>query len=108
MRDYRGVFWPAVLILVGVVALLANAGLISTDRLSLFADMWPLILIVIGLEMIARRRLQGAAADLAAVLIVVIAAGGTLVTSPWRPTPARPTSSTRRPPSVASTMPRSR
>src|ERR1700682_6856098 len=76
MRSYRSVFWPAVLILVGVVALLANAGLISTDRLSLLVDMWPLILIVIGLELIARRRLQGSAADLAAVLIVVIAAGG--------------------------------
>lgn len=78
MRNYRSIFWPAVLILVGVIALLANAGVISTDRLSLLLDMWPLILIVIGLELIARRGLQGATADLAAVLIVVIAAVGAL------------------------------
>ncbi|GAC1642488.1 MAG: DUF5668 domain-containing protein [Candidatus Dormibacteraceae bacterium] len=79
MRTYRSFFWPAVLILIGVVALLANAGLISTDRLSLLSDMWPLILVLIGLEMIAHRRFQGAAADVAAVLIVLIAAGGALL-----------------------------
>jgi hypothetical protein len=87
MRNYRSVFWPAVLILVGVVALLANTGLISTDRLSLLVDMWPLILIVIGLELIARRRLQGSSADLAAVLIVVIAAGGALAYAALAPNP---------------------
>ena len=87
MRNYRSVFWPAVLILVGVVALLANAGVISTDRLSLLIDMWPLILIVIGLELIARRRLQGNRADLAAVLIVVIAAGGALAYAALAPNP---------------------
>jgi hypothetical protein len=90
MRNYRSVFWPAVLILVGVVALLANAGLISTDRLGLLIDMWPLILIVIGLEIIARRRLQGSAGDLAAVLIVVIAAGGALAYVTLAPNPGTP------------------
>src|SRR5258708_23450972 len=78
MRNYRRVFWPAVLILVGVMALLASAGAIPTDRLSLSPDRWPLILSVIGLELIARRGLQGASAALAAVLIVVIAAVGAL------------------------------
>lgn len=87
MRNYRTVFWPAVLILVGVVALLANAGVISTDRLSLLFDMWPLILIVIGLELIARRGLQGATADLAAVLIVVVAAVGALAYVAVAPNP---------------------
>jgi hypothetical protein len=87
MRNYRSVFWPAVLILVGVIALLANAGVISTDRLSLLIDMWPLILIVIGLELIARRGLQGATADLAAVLIVLIAAVGALAYTALAPNP---------------------
>jgi hypothetical protein len=68
-----------VLILVGVIALLANGGLISTDRLSL--------LIVIGLELIARRGLHGATADLAAVLIVVIAAVGALAYIALAPNP---------------------
>jgi Domain of unknown function (DUF5668) len=86
-RHYRGFFWPAVLILIGVVALLANAGLISTDRLALLSDLWPLILIVIGLEIIARRALQGAAGDVAAVLIVLIAAGGALAYVALAPNP---------------------
>jgi hypothetical protein len=49
--------------------------------------MWPLVLVVIGLELIARRRLQGFAADLAAVLIVVIAAGGALAYAALAPNP---------------------
>jgi cell wall-active antibiotic response 4TMS protein YvqF len=72
----RSFFWPAVLILIGVVALLVNAGAISSDRLYRLADLWPLILVVIGLELISRRALQGASADLAAVLIVLVAAVG--------------------------------
>ncbi|HVS47922.1 MAG TPA: DUF5668 domain-containing protein [Candidatus Dormibacteraeota bacterium] len=87
MRQYRGFFWPAVLILIGVLALLANSGLISADRLSLLSDMWPLILIVIGLELFARRALQGPAADVAAVLIVVLAAGGAIVYVALGPNP---------------------
>lgn len=86
-RHYRGFFWPAVLILVGVVALLANAGLVSTDRLALLSDLWPLVLIVIGLEIIARRGLQGAAGDVAAVLIVLLAAGGAVAYVALAPNP---------------------
>jgi cell wall-active antibiotic response 4TMS protein YvqF len=87
VRRYRGFFWPAVLILVGVIAFLANAGLISTDRLALLVDLWPLVLIVIGLEIIARRGLQGAAGDVAAVLIVLIAAGGAIAYVALAPNP---------------------
>lgn len=86
-RRYRGFFWPAVLILVGVIALLANAGLISADRLALLSDMWPLVLIVIGLEIIARRALPGTQGDVAAVLIVLIAAGGAVAYIALAPNP---------------------
>lgn len=87
MRHYRSFFWPVVLILAGVVALLINAGVVSTDRLSLLVDLWPLILIVIGLELIARRALQGTAGDVAAVLIVLVAAGGAFVYVARAPNP---------------------
>jgi hypothetical protein len=86
-NQYRGLFWPGVLILVGVLALLANAGVISSDRLSLLVDLWPLILVVIGLELIARRGLQGTAAEVAAVLIVLIAVGGALAYVALAPNP---------------------
>jgi hypothetical protein len=73
---YRSFFWPAVLILVGVFALLVNSGLVAPERLARLADLWPLILVVIGLELLVRRSLQGANAELAAVLIVVLAITG--------------------------------
>jgi hypothetical protein len=87
-RNYRTFFWPAVLILVGIVALLVNVGLIATDRLSLLVDLWPLILIVIGLELLARRTLPGSPGDVAAVLIVLIAAGGAIAYVGLAPNPA--------------------
>jgi hypothetical protein len=87
MRQYRGFFWPAILILIGVFALLVNSGVVSTDRLSLLFDMWPLLLIVIGLELIVRRGVQGSAADVAAVLIVLLALGGAIAYVALAPNP---------------------
>jgi|GEM_PF-1079096 len=77
-RHYRSYFWPVVLIVIGIFALLVELNVISADRLYRLADLWPLILIVIGLELIARRTLQGAAVDIAAVLILVIAGVGAI------------------------------
>jgi Domain of unknown function (DUF5668) len=88
VRRYRSYFWPAVLILIGIVALLVNSGVISTDRLALLGDLWPVILIVIGLEIIARRGLPGQAGDVAAVLIVLLAAGGALAYVALAPNPS--------------------
>ena len=87
VRRYRSYFWPAVLILIGLIALLVNAGVISTDRLNLLGDLWPVILIVIGLELIARRGLPGQAGDVAAVLIVLLAAGGAIAYVALAPNP---------------------
>jgi hypothetical protein len=77
-RRYRSFFWPLVLIVIGLIALLVQLGVISEDRLYRLADLWPLILIVIGLELITRRALKGMAVDVATVLILLIAGGGAL------------------------------
>ncbi|MHB8587721.1 MAG: LiaI-LiaF-like domain-containing protein [Candidatus Dormibacteraceae bacterium] len=87
VRRYRSFFWPAVLILIGILALLVNSGAVSTDRLSLLADLWPVILIVIGLELLTRRGLHGQPGDVAAVLIVLLAAGGTIAYVALAPNP---------------------
>jgi hypothetical protein len=73
MRRYRSFFWPAVLILVGLVALLVNTGQLPFDRLYRLLDLWPLILIVIGVELILRRRVHGTAGDVGTALIVILA-----------------------------------
>lgn len=73
---YRSFFWPAVLILVGVLALLVNTGQIPIDRLLELANLWPVILIVIGLEIIIRRSVRGPTGEVAAALVVLLAVVG--------------------------------
>jgi len=73
---YRSFFWPAILILVGVFALLVNSGLVPAERLDRLVDLWPLILIVIGLELVVRRALKGPTAEIAAALVVLVAIVG--------------------------------
>jgi hypothetical protein len=76
---FRGLVWPAVLILLGGVALLVNTHLVSADRLYRLGDLWPLLLIVIGLELlITRMPISASASTVAAVLILLVALGGTI------------------------------
>jgi hypothetical protein len=85
---YRSFFWPALLVLVGVVALLVNTGQIPVERLGQLFDLWPLILIVIGVELILRRTMQGVAGDIAAALIVLLAIVGAASYLTLTPNPA--------------------
>ena len=76
---YRGLLWPALLILIGAVALLVNTNIISADRLYRLGDLWPLLLIVIGLELLATRLpIPANASAVAAVLILLVALGGSI------------------------------
>lgn len=85
---YRSLIWPALLILAGIVALLVNVGTIPSDRLILLVNLWPLVLIVIGLELIIRRGLHGATADAAAAGVVIVAVLASAVYIAASPTPA--------------------
>src|SRR5260370_29230189 len=87
VRRYRSYFWAAVLILIGIIALLVNSGVISTDHLNLLFDLWPVILIVIGLELLARRTIPGQNGDVAGVLIALLAAGGAIAYIALAPNP---------------------
>ena len=53
---YRSLFWPLVLIGVGVVWLLVNLGVLSATSLGLLLNLWPLLLVGIGLDLIFGRR----------------------------------------------------
>jgi hypothetical protein len=70
---YRSLIFPALLILAGLLALLVNTGAVPADRLILLVNLWPLILIVIGVELIIQRGVKGAAAEAAAAAVIVIA-----------------------------------
>lgn len=71
--QYRSLFWPILLIGVGVVWLLGNLGWIPTPSLRMLLRLWPLILIVIGLDIMFGRRspIIGGLIGLGAVALVI-------------------------------------
>jgi hypothetical protein len=84
---YRGFFWPAALVLIGLVALLVNTGALPADRLYELFNLWPLILVVIGIELIIRRSARSSARDVAAALVVILAIGGAVAYVALAPNP---------------------
>jgi hypothetical protein len=72
----RGVFWPLLLIAVGLIFLLQNFGFISGVSWLAIASLWPLLLVLIGLDIAFARRWP---LPTLAVEVAVIAAGLALV-----------------------------
>jgi hypothetical protein len=70
---YRSFFWPILLVGVGIVWLLSNLGIIQPVSLGSLFKLWPVILIVLGLDILFGRRYPwaGAAVGLLAVFGVV-------------------------------------
>jgi hypothetical protein len=52
----RGVFWPLLLIALGLIFLLQNFGFISGVSWRAIASLWPLLLVLIGLDIAFARR----------------------------------------------------
>lgn len=73
-RPYRSLFWPIVLIGIGVIWLLGAMGIIPNVSWPMLASLWPLILIVIGLDILIGRRssIGGAIVGLIAVAAVAL------------------------------------
>lgn len=65
----RSLFWPVVLIGIGVILLLANLNIINTANLAALAALWPLLLVALGLEILFGRR-STLASGLIALLMV--------------------------------------
>ena len=72
MTPRRGVFWPLLLIALGLIFLLQNFGFISGVSWLAVASLWPLLLILIGLDIAFARRWP---LPTLVVEIAVIAAG---------------------------------
>jgi len=76
---YRSLFWPILLIGTGCIWLLANLGVLPAISWRFFFRLWPLVLIVIGLDIIIGRRspaiggLIGLGAVAAVIALVLLA-----------------------------------
>jgi hypothetical protein len=70
---YRSLFWPILLVGVGIVWLMSNLGMIQPVSLGSILKFWPVLLIVFGLDMLFSRRYPwvGALVGLLAVAGVV-------------------------------------
>jgi len=79
-RTRQPLFWPVVLIGAGVVALLFNAGWLDWDKVARLYQLWPLLLIALGVAIIFRgrlpRRLLSLFGAILLILVVVAVAGG--------------------------------
>ena len=77
MMRSRGLLLPVALIAIGVLVLLTNLGVLSQAALERLADLWPLLLIIAGIQLIVSRLLprpQARALGLAAAAVIVIGA----------------------------------
>lgn len=77
MYRNRGLLFPLVLIAIGVVVLLANTGVLSPEALQRLGDLWPLLLVILGLQLILNHTLprqQATLIGLGATVVIVIAA----------------------------------
>lgn len=72
--EYRSLFWPFMLIGVGLIWLLSNLGVLSPGSISVLFRLWPLILIVIGLDLLFGRRspVLGGLIGLGSVALLIV------------------------------------
>ena len=77
MPRNRGLILPLILIGIGVVVLLANTGVLSQPAVERFGDLWPMLLVILGLQLILNHTLprrQATLIGLAVMAVIVIAA----------------------------------
>src|SRR5438094_8200271 len=77
MYRNRSLLFPLLLIAIGIIVLLANVGVITSDALLRLGDLWPLLLVILGLQLILNHTLprqQATLIGLGATVVIVIAA----------------------------------
>lgn len=67
-------FWPLVLIGLGAILLLQNYGLLPPNLWDVLAQLWPVLLILLGLDMLIGRRSSGSALLVLLLGVLVVAA----------------------------------
>jgi hypothetical protein len=77
MYRNRGFLFPLILIAIGIIVLLANIGVLSAQALERLGDLWPLLLVILGLQLILNHTLprqHATLVGLGAATVIVIAA----------------------------------
>ena len=83
-RKRISLFFPLLLIFIGVVFLLRNFGYINADTWDLLVNLWPLIFIALGLDGLWRGDgLSGATFSLGIGIVFLLGNFGFLQMSPW-------------------------
>ena len=69
-KPYRSFFWPVILIGAGLIWLLVNLEILPTTNLWILLRLWPVLIILAGLDVLFTRRLSFLGALLALLLLV--------------------------------------
>ena len=78
--DRRLIGWGLIFILVGAVPLAVNAGLVDRDLVGHWPELWPLLIIALGLSLLLTRTPAAWAGSIAVALVVGIMGGGLVAT----------------------------
>lgn len=86
---YRSLFWPVVILGAGVIWLLSNLNIIPNENLWLLLQLWPVLFIIAGLDILFARRLPllGAVLGLFVIagVVLILLYGGALPFEATRP-----------------------
>ncbi len=72
MNRYRGFLLPAVLIVVGLLFLLDNLGWLSNEAFLRLASLWPVLLVIVGIQVILNHTVDRRTAATAGLVVTVV------------------------------------
>lgn len=78
--DRRLIGWGLIFILVGAVPLAVNAGLLDRDLVGRWPELWPLLIVAIGISLLLTRTPGAWAGSLSVALVIGIMGGGLVAT----------------------------
>jgi len=77
-NPYHSFFWPVIMLGAGVIWLLVNLSIISTYNLRVLYRLWPVLIILAGLDTLFARRLP-----LLGALLALLMIGGVIFLLVW-------------------------
>ena len=85
MDRTRGLFFPLIVIAIGAIVLLVNLRVLSSEALQRLGDLWPLLLVILGLQLILNHTLPRQQATIAGLAAAAIIVAGAFAYAIWAP-----------------------